>query len=79
MFNRMIHEPLVHFLLAGALIFAVYSAVEDEVVDSAASATIVMAASLRNAGGTSATDHPSTAQARSVAVEYSSAHATTWR
>jgi hypothetical protein len=42
MLNRLIHEPLIHFLMAGALIFAVYSAVEDDVVDSAASATIVI-------------------------------------
>ena len=42
MFKQMIHEPLIHFLLAGALIFAVYNVVEDEVVDSAASATILI-------------------------------------
>lgn len=42
MLNRLIHEPLLHFLIAGALIFALYSAVEDDVVDSAASATIVI-------------------------------------
>jgi hypothetical protein len=42
MLDRIIREPLFHFLIAGALIFAVYSALEDEVVDSAASATIVI-------------------------------------
>jgi hypothetical protein len=34
MFRRVIREPLVHFLVAGALIFAVYTAVERDGVES---------------------------------------------
>ncbi len=41
MFSRMIREPLLHFLLAGALIFAVYHALVGEPVESSTNTIVI--------------------------------------
>ena len=41
MFSRMIREPLLHFLIAGALIFTVYDAVDTQTVESPSNAIVV--------------------------------------
>lgn len=41
MLRRMIHEPLIHFLIAGVLIFAVYDAVDGEAVESSQNVIVI--------------------------------------
>jgi hypothetical protein len=41
MLSRIIHEPLIHFLIAGVLIFAVYNAVDGEAVESSPNAIVI--------------------------------------
>ena len=41
MFSRLIREPLLHFLIAGVLIFAVYDALDEDVVDSSPDTIVI--------------------------------------
>jgi peptidyl-prolyl cis-trans isomerase C len=46
MLNRLIREPLLHFLIAGALIFSVYHAVVEESVESSPNTIVIGAAEM---------------------------------
>jgi hypothetical protein len=41
MLSRLIHEPLMHFLVAGVLIFAVYNAFDEAAVESSSNAIVI--------------------------------------
>ena len=41
MLSRLIHEPLIHFLIAGVLIFAVYNAFDEDAIESSPNAIVI--------------------------------------